>query len=520
MYHLNIFYYRVEAITALSQTSPFNPNWTTPMNEDLTQDTSSSDSDESLEPFDDDLQDPELREQAKQENEEFKQKWENEMLGDYDDPLTYYFQLKEKNKPIPPLLLNMIKNQAYETSRTLKKRSGNIPSFTARKSTKKDVFEKDPFFKEFQTSMNKRPQGESAGLGFIKVGLLRRSRRDTGGLVMAKYKVAAEIAQHKDPEKCRTFFNICPFSSEEVMSMISKLNSEDQDKQPKDKGNKEELDLANLKNTLLAIEKLNDATLNAEALGESVNYTKVVEDSVKPEGSEAVKMLDELEEYLTPEYDLYVDNDPQVLRKRMLTKSQAWIRKRRQSHIRSKNYRIKNRRHPLKRGPRYSDEDSDEDSSEEKKAPTIDLSKSRNKLRPPQKKPSKLDSLPKKVVKNQGEDEDDELHSPESEEVPNVPSFSFSQSFIDTLGTQIRKRPKPVHKQATVKPQVLRSTIPTTSVPLTTHKPRRKPTTPLPKLSQKYSGQSEDDEEDAINKEKEIDALVSKYKPKDSKPRH
>jgi len=40
-------------------------------------------------------------------------------------------------------------------------------------------------------------------------------------------------------------------------------------------------------------------------------------------------------------------------------------------------------------------------------------------------------------------------------------------------------------------------------------------TSPLPKLHQKFSGESEDDEEDAINSEKKIDVLVSKYKPKD-----
>lgn len=397
-------------------------------------------------------------------------------------------------------------------------------------------------------------------------------------VTMAKYKIAAEVAELKDPTKCRKVFDTCPFTSEEVMNMITQLNSEDQNKTESETNTKDKKDssLNNLKNTLFAIEKLNDATLTAEALGMPVNYSKVVQDAtqsnaqVSDGSTKILEELDQIEEKFTG------PDSTEVISKRKLKKANKNKKKKQKQSLRIRRHNndgsrirvisietfdrnLKNHKQPQPReritvlrqngklvltGDRddeflthseeaeptgdirkykfSEDSDSEEDDvSEEVKLPNIYMGKIKTQPKPKPARTSSNPSIPKKTVEVlHSEQEDDEVNSPESEEaVVNVPSMTFSQTFIDALGgpsSNLRKpKPKPIHKVVQVKPQTLRVTTFSSTSTTTTRKPVKAKTSPLPKLQQKFSGESEDDEEDAINSEKRIDVLVSKYKPKD-----
>jgi len=164
--------------------------------------------------------------------------------------------------------------------------------------------------------------------------------------------------------------------------------------------------------------------------------------------------------------------------------------------------------------------DGDEDSSEEADSSEPIMRpvsmeakwKNKNKSKPAL---SQTHSTQASSKTKQDVEEDDEVNSPESEELAKVPpQITFSQSFIDSLGTppRTKPRPKPIHKVPKVKPQTRVTKTPKLATTTTTTvRPKR---TFPPKLQQKFSGESEDDEAEAINSEKELDALISKYKPK------
>lgn len=376
------------------------------------------------------------------------------------------------------------------------------------------------------------------------------------------------------------------------MDMISKLNAEDETSATGKKNKTANADsgLINLKNTLFAIEKLNDATFVAEALGQPVNYTQVMQNAtrlnskstVSPGSSNILKEFDNLEEQFTaPQQNSLEDDEIQAAlpafpkgklkptKKKTKNKQKESVRRRRhdddKSRIRILSYeemrsirdKIRSPRVSAKqqngklalpgdrddeflgesgehlvpavgRGHRFqADEDSEEDDiSPEIKLPNVYIGQRKpvQQQSKPMRRPQSnvADSSSKKKVQVlHSEQEDDEFNSPESEEVTTaavqVPGLTFSQTFIDTLGTPSLHKPKrkPVHKVVKVKPQALRATtIKPSSTTAYTKRPS-KITTSLPKLRQKYSGESEDDEEDAMNTEKKIDVLVSKYKPRE-----
>lgn len=581
--------YRPEAMGMLAQTSPFkNPDLLTKPLSDQTDDAEEDDLDDDndssqSEEDDNDNDNPEDDEPFEKKFEDFKRKEEEaikakgieEMLNDYNDPLNYYFYLREKNKEVPDELMSLIKEMDQKSSRrSLIKDRGQASVFlkrlgtsiisakkptVAKKPTKKiarDSFEDDPFFEEFTDSV-KRPHIGVGNGGVINVGLLRRSKRDASDedVTMTKYKIAAEIASNKDPKKCMKVFRTCPFSSEEVMSMIIKMNKED-GLSANRKNQTTSDSITNLESTLKVLEKLNTVTNKEKSSGEDEDEALVDEAvaSAKMDGPDSNEKQSTDTESDPDATDLQKASQPQQLetsteekqetvtpKKKGKSKPRKSIRTRRHDvvhHYPFAPIRITKQKHDLfysgredeflrdssegqghPRGKRFSEEYSEEDGpSEETFSPKPVLLKAKPV---PGKSKSKISSeIPAKLkVQHDAEEEDDDVNSPESEEVVNVPSMTFSQAFIDTLGTPSRKKPKPkpVHKVVQVKPQSLKlSSLNLNPSPITTTTTKRpRKTTPLPRLKPTFSKESEDDEADAINKEKEIDAIVvSKYKPK------
>jgi len=177
-----------------------------------------SDSDESDED-DDDLQDEEslkLREYQAKENQALESKALDELIDEFDDPISYYFILKDKKKNIHPELKAMMseadlsrmdrlnnKRNQYQTS--VKRNRPSVSSMLTRRigqaakssvesssrtivvpvqkvqakkpeETVDDAFASDPFFDEFSKSLNE-PKAKNS-IKFGQIELLRRSKRD------------------------------------------------------------------------------------------------------------------------------------------------------------------------------------------------------------------------------------------------------------------------------------------------------------------------------------------------------
>jgi hypothetical protein len=387
--------------------------------------------------------------------------------------------------------------------------------------------------------------------------------------------MAAKVAEKfKDPAKCQKVFNTCPFSSEEVMNMITKMNSNDDEestsnnsnafsytvkKKPSGKPKKpEDGGLKNLKNTLLAIEKLNDVTVHAQFSGEPVDYDKIIQEATNSQVSstsdQIVQDFEQFEGQIEAIQQAIDTADKKKQPKKVKSKDEVVRRHRRHGILpapigndefkgppRTRVSRlslVNTQVHPQKRF-RVADaslEDAYED-SEEETAPfsTSVESKLQTRLNLKPLKPGNNNNRPnkeqsvgkRKVVKPADDDcEDDEVNSPEYEEIK-VKVPSFSQTFQETLQTPPRNKnkPRPVHPIVKVKEQYIqRATTrrPTTdSTPSTTSPPayRRRSTKPpvLAPLT-KFTVELEDDEEEAIKNEQTIDFVVSKYKPKEKRP--
>jgi hypothetical protein len=166
---------------------------------------SGSESEEEDEPYNE--EDEKLQQFEEKENHELESKALDELMDEFDDPISYYFILKDKKKNVPPELKTMMadrdlsrmglknvnflkksKNKSRskltkKMGQAMKKSSLEVSSRTivnSRPSPKHesidDVFDSDPFFDDFSRSM--KPSDRNANSGFARVELLRRSKRD------------------------------------------------------------------------------------------------------------------------------------------------------------------------------------------------------------------------------------------------------------------------------------------------------------------------------------------------------
>lgn len=161
------------------------------------EDNSSQSDEDDDEPMNEEEQ--KMDEYERKEKAALKSKGLDELLEAYDDPLNYYFILKEKKKQVSPELMSMIKDMNLDLSHRrsfvksepslFRRRIGvSVPGKNTATSVKgaktesdssiDDAFSDDPFFEEFTSSVRKPLVGRGAG-GVVNVGLLRRNRRDT-----------------------------------------------------------------------------------------------------------------------------------------------------------------------------------------------------------------------------------------------------------------------------------------------------------------------------------------------------
>lgn len=125
---------------------------------------------------------------------------------------------------------------------------------------------------------------------------------------MKNYREAYTIAdKYRSPDMCRKAFPSCPYQTKTIMQVVNRLETGllpfSLGGPAGNDGVKTQTNLDHFKNTLLAVERLNKATIKAQSRGGPLNLHKVTEEASSPtvqiNAETSNNIIDEFQEVVT-----------------------------------------------------------------------------------------------------------------------------------------------------------------------------------------------------------------------------
>ncbi|CAL8139544.1 unnamed protein product [Orchesella dallaii] len=312
-------------------------------NDDEQNDSTSNESNQSISEEESDEEDDSFERYRKEQAYKLEMQAYDEMMDEIDDPETYLLLLRDKkrrkaqmkqykkqqfmageNRVRKESMLDKIAKANIDPPLVLKRRMGDdppppspldymYPMMPTTESPMEDMFADDPFFNDFGGS-SRRFSRSLKGKTSKNTRRSKTAQRTTINAnvkeddLMKKFRVAFIVAEkYHSPNACRVAFPTCPYQTRTILSVVNRLESGllpfGKTSKPKVQKPNTLDNIAHFKNTLLAIESLNKATLRSQLRGEPLDVDKLAEDATSSTTqSEAItsqKIVNEFQQVVT-----------------------------------------------------------------------------------------------------------------------------------------------------------------------------------------------------------------------------